>query len=500
MIARTPRSSSSAALALAVGVIHAHALGAISTAAAEARPKAAPPRAAEPTPVPEAPNEPTFQLEEALVASDRGFTSDVAGKRARARAPQIASAEAAAATASWDQKQQWANFIPQVQLAAQYKRLKLVRNDLFSLPPGTTLPPEFAALLGDGADFTQPVDNYILSATGRIPVSDVFLRVFPSYKAARTVADARAIEVETRRASVDLQARETFYLYARALATQLVAEQALKQAEAQAGQAKLFVDAGTAAPVDFMTATARVESMRASVARTRGAVAIAKNTLCTLTGAQPEEVAQIRERVTTLPEPPTRSVDALLAQALERRPELRAMRKMIGANESLKSAEVAAALPSLSVEGTALYANPNPRYVPPQKEFHGTWEVGATVSWSPNGAVTGYQRGQRAGSEVTRARAELRALEDGVRIEVTQAFEDYQAASAAAGASEAQQRAAEETYRVRLATYRVGAGVQIDLLAADLALTQARLDYVNAVIDARTALARLRRAAHDTES
>jgi outer membrane protein TolC len=326
----------------------------------------------------------------------------------------------------------------------------------------------------------------------------LFFRVYPQLKETRTVADARSIEIEARTASADLTAREAFYGHARALATQLVAEQAVHQAEAQAAQAKLFVDAGTAAPVDFMTATARVESMRSTLARARGSVAITRNTLATYLGISTSEISAIRERVTVLPDPPTESADKLLQRGLEQRPELRAMRKTIGANNLLKDAERAAAYPVLSVEGANLYGNPNPRYVPPEKKFHNSWEVGATLAWSPNNSLIGYQRTQRASAEIERARSDLMALEDGVRIEVVQSFEDYKAAAEAAHASEEQRKAAEESYRVRLATYRVGAGAQIELLDADLALSRARLEQINAVLDARIALARLARATGDT--
>lgn len=452
----------------------------------------------------------TFDLEGALLSREGGLTADEAGKRARARSPQLASARASATTARWDAKTQWSSFLPQLQVSGQYKRINRVENQLFDTgsgaPPDTSGVADPAAralfdglfrsfgLGSDSVDFTQPVDNYAVAASARVPVSELFLRVFPNYKAADHIADARAVEVETRAATVELAAREAFYAYARAVATQLVAERALAQAEAQAAQAKLFVDAGTAAPVDLMTATARSEAMRSRLARTRGAVAITRNTLSTLTGIPSSEVAAIREPVTSLPEPPREDLDALLTRALESRPELRAMRKLLDANEQQHRAERNAALPTLSVDGNVLHANPNPRYVPPLKQFRTTWEVGATLAWTPNSAVTGYQRARRAESELEKVHADLAALEDGVRIDVVQAFEDYKAADAAARASEAQLGAADETYRVRLATYRVGAGVQIDLLAADLAVTQARVDRVNATIDARIALAQLRRA------
>jgi outer membrane protein TolC len=427
----------------------------------------------------------SFDLEAALISSDaRAYTSEEAGQRARARSPQIASSEAAADSARWDREGVWSGFLPTVTGQAAYVRYsKVTSTFVFPGVDPSTLP-----------DFTLPENSYQISATARYPVSDIFLRVWPQHSAGKNIAEARAIEVETKRAQVDLTAREAFYAHARALATMVVADQALKQAEAQAQQAKLFVDAGTAAPVDLMTATARVESMRAALARTRGAVAVTRNTLATYTGVKNDEVVGIKERVTALPEAPKDDADAFLARGLQHRPELRAIRKLVEANGHTRIAERNGALPTLSVDGTVLHANPNQRYVPIEREFKTTWQVGASLTWTANQALVGYQRNQKFHAETNKALADLGALEDAVRIEVVQSYEDYKAADAAARASEAQQRAAEETYRVRLATYRVGAGVQIDLLAADLALTQARLDFVNAVIDARIALARLARA------
>ncbi|HEX5655940.1 MAG TPA: TolC family protein [Polyangiales bacterium] len=451
----------------------------------------------------------SFDLQAALISTDtRAFTSEEAGQRARARSPQITSAQAAAESAHWDSEVQWSAFLPTVQGQAGYIRYSQVNTSFGSFDPNALAglnPDQQATALaiasalfgsggGGGTRFTQPPHNYQFSATARYPVSDIFLRVWPQHSAAKNIAEAREIEVETKRATVDLTAREAFYAHARALATMLVAEQALKQAEAQAQQAKLFVDAGTAAPVDLMTATARVESMRSALARGRGAVAISRNTLATYSGVKTQEVVGIKEPVTELPEAPKEDVDTLLTRGLDHRPELRALRKLAEANGHQRIAERNGALPTVSVDGTVLYANPNPRYIPIVEEFKTTWQVGASLTWTPNQALVGYQRNKKYEAETEKVLADVAALEDAVRIEVVQAFEDYKAADAAARASESQRGAAEETYRVRLATYRVGAGVQIDLLAADLALTQARLDFVNAAIDSRIALARLARA------
>lgn len=435
------------------------------------------------------------------VVSDTGLTADEAAQRARARAPQIASAQATATSAYWDSRQQLSGFVPQIRMYAQYKRINYVDNsfNLFPDPASITDPVlrEFIEDLtpDDEPTFTQPVHNYLLGATASIPVSDMLLRVWPAYEASKNISSARKWQIESSVQEVELRAREAYYSYALSLANRAVFDQSVKQAEAQRDQIQLFVDAGTAAPVDLMTAVSRYEAARSALARSEGGVAVARNRLATLMGVPSAQVTTISEPISELPQGPSESGEDLVRRGIERRPELKALRELVNAGDLQKKAERGSALPQLSVDGSALYANPNPRYIPPLARFRPTWEVGATLAWTPQTSLIGYQRTQRADAEVARARADVMTLEDGVRMEVIQAYEDYKAADAAAQASRAQLEAADEAYRVRLAMYRVGAGVVIDLLQADLRSTEARLGLANAVIDARVALARLSRVA-----
>jgi outer membrane protein TolC len=450
-----------------------------------------------------------FNLGAALVQSS-GLTAEQVAAKAVERSPQIVSAQAAATSAHWDERAAWTNFLPTIQLAAQYRRINEIKNDF---GPGVTASPEQIAALdpvsrmviGDlfnilnnpeeEVNFTQPLDSYALTASLRVPASDLFLRIWPAYEAQGEVADARKIQIEATEAQVAQQARDAFYTYARAVAAHVVQEQAVKQAEAQANQTRLFVEAGTSAPVDLMAATATLEGARGTLARAQAMVEVARNIVSTLSGIPRAEVTAISEPITELPEPPTASEEALVRGAFERRPELRAMRKVAKASSLSETAERNAAWPSLILEASDLYANPNPRVVPPKQVFRNSWEVGASLVWTPNQAISGVQRGNKQEAELAKARADLAALEDSVRIEVVQAYQDCKAADAVARSSEAQLKAAEEAYRVRMAMYQVGAGVRLDLIAADQQVTQARFQYASSAIDARAALSRLRRVA-----
>jgi outer membrane protein TolC len=450
-----------------------------------------------------------FDLGKALMAESGGLTSQEAGKRARARAPQIASARANAAASKEDADIAWAAFLPQVDLGAQYKRINFVDNSsAFNF--GDILTPLITQLaeqgifidpsrFPEGPDqslFNQPIHNYSFTAGARYPVSDVFLRAWPAYKAAVGVAESQAVQTEVSEAVIELNARNAFYDYARALAQEAVDAQALKQAEAQSAQIKLFVDAGTVAPVDLMTATARTEEARGAMANAQTRVVVARNNLATLTGIPSADIKGLAEPVLEAPEAPKNSSDDLLRLAFDQRPELRALRKLVSANDYAHTAQRNSALPQLVVSANDLYAQPNPRYIPPNIDnFKNSWEVGVAVAWSPNNTLIGTHAGRKAAAQLQKARADLAAQEDSVRMEVVTAYQNYVSAEAVREAAESRLKASEEAYRVRLAMYRVGAGVIVDLLQADLTLTLARLQRAAAAINARAALAALRRAA-----
>lgn len=432
-----------------------------------------------------------FDLAAAIMAPSGGLTADEAAKKARERGPQIQSAIASAFAAEQDSDIAHDQFLPTINAAAQFKRISEVINSFPSFtPPGTVADPTLSQ-----PNFTQPLNQYSLSASIRYAVSDVLLRAWPAYKGSVTNAEAQKTQAEVAEAIVSLNARIAFYDYARALAQRAVDDQALKQAEAQAKQIKLFVDAGTSAKVDHLTATARVEEARSALAASEARVSITQSNLSVITGLSLEQVKGIAEPVLESPKGPGTPSEDLVRKAIEQRAELRALRKLVEANDYTHTAYKRAGLPQLVLSANDLYANPNPRKIPIVDKFVNSWEVGVGIEWSPNATLNSVRTTRKASAQLQKARADLQAQEDAIRNEVVSAFQNYKAAEAVSAASQSRLEAADEAYRVRLATYRVGAGVIVDLLNADIDVTRARLALANAAITTRAALATLNRAA-----
>jgi outer membrane protein TolC len=197
----------------------------------------------------------------------------------------------------------------------------------------------------------------------------------------------------------------------------------------------------------------------------------------------------------TQPLPPLREDEAaLLEMALANRSEIQALRIMADVHETLKDATLAEKLPRLSVGASYELGNPNARASPFDQEWTGTWSALASVTWSPNDFFTGDARSDSASADLARTRADMAALEDALRGEVAGALERYRAAATAMEAALVGVRAAEESYRVRREQFRAGAAVATDVVDADEKLQRARLQLINAAIDARIARARLDRA------
>ena len=87
--------------------------------------------------------------------------------------------------------------------------------------------------------------------------------------------------------------------------------------------------------------------------------------------------------------------------------------------------------------------------------------------------------------------ADMARLEDAVRLEVAQAFEELRSAQLAFEASKVGLHAAEESYRVRFDQLQAGAAVTSDVIDAEAELTRARLEVVDAAIGVRLARDRL---------
>lgn len=447
-----------------------------------------------------------------------GLTSDEVARRALDTAPSLDSARAALRSARAGAARAYLGFFPRFEITARYTRLSPVTNG--SLGSSITAEqeallrgliagvddPESAALFTANlegqlalSNFRFPVilDQFSIGGTLSYALSDVFLQVLPGYEAAERGVDASEDQLHARASEIAQNAREAFYNLARARAAHAVALSTITTIEAQRRVVEATVSAGLAARVDLMRLDAQLASARVAAIRAEGGIASAEEAIATLMHtdeALPPSIGE--DLLAPLPEL-TETREELFSRAVANRPEAEALRHLIDMRGRAIEAAEGSRYPHLLLSGALSFDNPSQRVFPQTTSFIDTWSISVVLSWSPNDLATGEFQAEEARAGRETAEADLAALEDGLRMQLTAAYENYRAARAALEAAQLGIDAAEEAVRVRTETFRAGTGTITELMAATADLARAQLDLVTAAIDARVALTQIRRATGD---
>jgi outer membrane protein len=183
------------------------------------------------------------------------------------------------------------------------------------------------------------------------------------------------------------------------------------------------------------------------------------------------------------------SVDALIASALEGRPDLAAARSQAAAAQANVGETRSSLLPSLNLSGTTgrTYATTIPNGA-------NSYNIALGLSIPIfNGFSRQYDlRAARFAADAASARTET--LRQQVVFEVFSAYYALQTATRRVRTAEDLVASAQQSSEVALARYKAGVGSVLDLLAAQSALANARAQYVDARLSWSVSLAQL---AHD---
>ncbi|MEW6061831.1 MAG: TolC family protein [Bacteroidota bacterium] len=184
----------------------------------------------------------------------------------------------------------------------------------------------------------------------------------------------------------------------------------------------------------------------------------------------------------------------LVQQAFESRPDVRAMNARVKASEALLTSTRGGWWPQIYLVGNYNYLRPNPRIFPTKDKFKDTWDVSVSVSfdlWNWN--QTGHQTTQ-AQAQLAQAEEGLSLLKDGVTLEVTQNYLAVNQSIERAAVAKLGVEQAEENYRVMSEKFKKGLVSNSELLDAEVALLQAKLNHTQSLVEYELAVARLEKS------
>ena len=185
------------------------------------------------------------------------------------------------------------------------------------------------------------------------------------------------------------------------------------------------------------------------------------------------------------------AVDQLINKAFEKRPEVLGMNARVKAGESGLTSARGGWWPQIYLIGNYNYMRPNPRIFPTVDQFDKTWDITLSLSFDIwNWWQTGYQANQ-AQAQLAQAQEGLSMMKDGVMLEVTQSYLGVNQAKERKAVSEQGVKQAEENYRIMNDKFKKGLAPNSELLDAEVALLQAKLNLTQSLVDYELSMARL---------
>jgi outer membrane protein TolC len=281
-----------------------------------------------------------------------------------------------------------------------------------------------------------------------------------------------------------------YYQWVRARSVIDVAKAALKDQQAHLADVATLRAAGMATEADVLQREAAVASAELQLASTERLATLAEAQLRLIIGANADERLLIGERL-DVATPESATAELPQRATPSRRCELAALTAASQAEQRAATAEAAAGLPSLVLLGQALYANPNPRYVPPEEKWLGTWAVGAQLTWSPNDWFTGAAAARGAEARAAEHEARRREVEQAITLEITDASTELSTARTALKTADRQLAAASRALENAREAFRAGRFTSTALSDIETEVTRARLARLNARADYRIARVRL---------
>jgi outer membrane protein TolC len=447
---------------------------------------------------------------EGLDVQAGGLTMDETARRSIAASSDVKAKQAELAQANAKISQTIYQFWPQLTLRAGYTRLSPASANLEG---GAILGAQNAGAITTNADgdvvdsMGQPVgatvfaiaqlkNNYSLSASLVIPLSDYVLRLANAADSAEAGRESAHLAEEATKLRVDTDARVLYLNWLRAHGQISIAKKALDRNRARLEDARVALSVGTATNADFLRLEALVANSEQALQQAESLRNLTEATMVIMMADSGVKPYVVGEGVPNISLPPLDRASALKATqvALSRRLELKAIDASQKALQSGESATRAGALPRIDAVGDITYANPNQRYFPPQQEWNATWSVGVTATWNIADTFLNGARADELEAQVGGVRAQRIGMTAAIAHEVVSAGVDVGNAQSALKTSEVALRAAEEAYRVTTDLYRVGRATTTDLIAAETELLGAKLGNTNARIDLAIAVLRFRHA------
>lgn len=342
--------------------------------------------------------------------------------------------------------------------------------------------------LGGGAGASTTRDTYAFSTTVNQPLYTGG-SISANYRSESIGVGLSKTNAEAVKRNIVLQVRQGYFNILTAQKVLEVAEQAVKQFQAQLDVAKAFFDVGIVAKNDVLQAEVRLANARQNQVKADNVVALTKSSFNSLLRRDinaPLNVVDILEY-----KPSLYTLEDSLQEALRQRPEIKTAELSIDQAKEAVNIAKSGYFPTISLAG-------NYNKTSDEADLDARWTERWTVQALATLAFSDWWRlGYKVGEskvKVAQAQDSKNQVIDNIILEVKQNYLNMAQAEKNIDVAQKSIEQAEENVRLNEERYKYQVATATDVLDAVTLLAQARLNYYQALSDYNIAKAALERA------
>jgi outer membrane protein TolC len=317
-------------------------------------------------------------------------------------------------------------------------------------------------------------------------------RLISNFKQAKYNLLSTEEGVRQSRQETVFNVKKAFYGYLLAQKFLEVAEEAVTLAEKHFANVKNLYDAGMASKFDLLRSEVQVANLRPQLIRAKNGLSIAEISLKTLLGLDLSRAIEVKGELSYTPPATELNENEIYAQSLLMRPEVNQLNYQRQIAGELLKINRAANLPTVAIGGSY-------NFWADQFNFRkNTWQSYYSVNLVLtvplfNGFSTGARVAQTK-SLIKEIEWNQKGLAEMVKFEISQAILNLNQAKESLLSQEKNVEQAQESVRIAELNYSEGLATTLDVSSAQVALTQAKTNYSQALYDYVIATAELEKA------
>jgi outer membrane protein len=413
---------------------------------------------------------------------------------------QIALAQAKLDEAAAGRGVAFGAFLPQVTASGTYTRLGTVSSfpmAKYGLFPLRVYDPQTGKVIGYtdsvpvvvGADTLDLGSYNNLALTGTVQQTlFTWGKLRNAYRIAGLNVDLQQQAAAQARSQVKVDATSSFYQALLARKTVDVMNDALRQLKGHVGQVQSLYDNGMATKLDLMKATLGLQQMQAQISQVENGAELALAALQSTLGLDPGTPVSFAEDLA--PDTMTVDLDQATKQALKQRPELLQLRDAARMAALAVSISRTANLPNAFAQFNGSYENP----VGLTPGWGTTWNATAGISLPLFTGLSNVNKLKQAQARERQARVGLAMAEDGIRLDVQASVLSLNQEARNRAYQQKNVEVAEAALALAEQRFQNGLLTNLDYMDSELALTQSRVAYLNALANYQVAKAKLQQA------